>query len=186
MANDKLILVKHAMPDINPLAPPRTWRLSDPGRNAARRLGIALIDDQPIAVLTSDEPKAIETGEIIAAQLQLQAIVKPGLREHERGVLPFESPSVFDEHIRKLFLHPDAVVYGCESADAAHRRFESATRSAISSQPPGTLVIVAHGTVIALLVGRANGLDPFPIWKSLGLPSFIVVERGSFTLIATE
>ncbi len=185
MAIDKLILVKHAMPDIDPMAPPRTWRLSNSGRDASKRLGIALVDFQPIAVLTSDESKAIETGEIIAAQLRLQAIIKPGLHEHERGVLPFDSPSVFDEHIRKLFSHPDAVIYGYESADAAHRRFESAMRSAISSQPPGTLIIVAHGTVIVLLVARANDLDPFPIWKSLGLPSYIVVERDSFALHAT-
>jgi broad specificity phosphatase PhoE len=40
----------------------------------------------------------------------------------------------------------------------------------------GNIAIVAHGTVISLLVAAANGLDGFELWRRLGLPSALLVE----------
>lgn len=183
MTIDRLILVKHAMPLIVPNAPPRTWLLSDAGREAAARHASDLAAYDPLAVITSVEPKAAETGEIIAAQLGLPAATAPGLHEQERGVVPFDGNDEFHAKIRRLFAEPAAVVYGAETADAAHARFVAAVRAVCDACASGTLVVVAHGTVITLLVARANDLDPFPFWRRLDLPSSVVVEPDGFLLV---
>lgn len=184
-AHDRLILVKHAMPVIVPDAPSPTWLLSDEGRDAAARLATALAAYQPVAVVSSVEPKAVETGNIIAAHLNLTATTAPGLHEHERDVVPYDDTERFHQRMQRFFAEPASVVYGTESADAAHARFESAVRSALAAHPSGTLIVVAHGTVISLLVARANNIDPFPFWKGLDLPSLVVVERDTFVLVPT-
>ncbi len=38
------------------------------------------------------------------------------------------------------------------------------------------VVIVAHGTVISLLVALHNDIDAHEIWQCLGLPSFCVLS----------
>jgi broad specificity phosphatase PhoE len=185
MAPDRLILVKHAMPVIVPDAPPRTWQLSDAGRDAAATLANELAAYQPVAVVASVEPKAADTGAVIAACLGLPATTATGLHEHERDVVPFDDTERFHGRIRQFFAEPGIVVYGTESADAAHARFEHAIRDVLAEHPAGTLVVVAHGTVISLLVARANSIEPFPFWAGLDLPSFVVLERDSFALVPT-
>jgi broad specificity phosphatase PhoE len=186
MAPARLILIKHAMPVIVPDAPPRTWVLSDAGRDASARLVTELAVYEPVAVVTSVEPKAAETGAIIAAGLGLPSTAVTGLHEHERDVVPFDSTERFHERMRHFFAEPAAVVYGTESAEAAHARFATAIRDVLAAHPSGSLIVVAHGTVISLLVARANGIEPFPFWAGLDLPSFVVVERDSFVLAATD
>lgn len=185
MAQDRLILVKHAMPVIVPDAPPPTWALSDEGREAAARIAADLSAYQPVSVVSSVAPKTVETGEIIAARLHLPSSTAPGLHEHERDLEPFEDTERFHARMRRFFAEPDAVVYGTETADAAHARFKAAIRAVLANYPTGTLVVVAHGTVISLLVARANNIDPLPFWAGLRLPSFVVVDRASFALVPT-
>jgi broad specificity phosphatase PhoE len=49
-----------------------------------------------------------------------------------------------------------------------------------------TIIIVAHGTVISLFVSRLAGTPDFPLWKELGLPSFVVLDLHSKALITRE
>ena len=182
MADDKLILVKHAMPVIVPDLPPRRWLLSDEGRERAARIASELRRYSPAIVVTSDEPKAAETGEIIAATLGVPARQMAGLHEHERGVIPWDGDEVFHERIQRLFDEPAAVVYGNESADRAHARFAAAIAELVETERPGAIVVATHGTVITLLVARANGLAPFPLWRRLDLPSAVVLDRETLRL----
>jgi broad specificity phosphatase PhoE len=40
----------------------------------------------------------------------------------------------------------------------------------------GPAAIVAHGTVITLLLAQCAGVEPFAFWKTFGLASFVVLE----------
>jgi broad specificity phosphatase PhoE len=73
-------------------------------------------------------------------------------------------------------------VMGNEAADEAHDRFAGSVRSALASTPAESTVVVAHGAVISLLVGRANRLDPYGLWRVLGFTSFVVVSTPSFEM----
>ncbi|MGI8553669.1 MAG: hypothetical protein ACR2PL_23210, partial [Dehalococcoidia bacterium] len=45
-----------------------------------------------------------------------------------------------------------------------------------------TIVIVAHGTIISLFAARHAFVEPFPLWQSLVLPSFVVLSSETISL----
>ncbi len=45
--------------------------------------------------------------------------------------------------------------------------------------------MVAHGTVITLLIARHNRVEPYQCWRRLGLPSFAVLSMPDMILLDT-
>lgn len=181
-APDRLILVKHAAPEILQGIPARQWYLSGLGHQSIPKLAKALQPFQPERIVTSLEPKAIETARLTATALRLPWNTSPGLHEHDRSNEPYDRLKVFEEKIRQVFLTPDQVVYGRETANQALARFRGRIESLVQAHPEEKLAVVSHGTVISLFVAFHNSLDPFTIWKQLGLPSLAVLELPRFKL----
>jgi broad specificity phosphatase PhoE len=46
----------------------------------------------------------------------------------------------------------------------------------------GNLVVIAHGTVITLLVWKFNEIEPIVLWQQLKNPSFVVLALPEFEL----
>ncbi len=120
--------------------------------------------------MSSPEPKARETAELIALPLGLEVQFVDGLRETARRTVGWLEPDELERGIRALFDRPDEVVYGEESASAALARFE-----AVVAELPERAVVVSHGTVISLYVAAKTGRDPFELWRSLELPDVVEV-----------
>jgi broad specificity phosphatase PhoE len=177
-----LILVKHAMPEVEPGVPAARWRLSDAGRAASARLAERLAVYEPAAIVASDEPKARETGRIVATRLGVPFETAPDLHEHDRTGVPFLTNEVWREQVRRFFAEPDALVLGRETANEAGDRFGRAVAAVLERHPAGNLAIVAHGTVISLSVARHNPVEPFGLWERLGLPSFVVLRLPGYML----
>jgi broad specificity phosphatase PhoE len=180
---ETLILVRHSLPKLNPSVPANEWSLSDEGRTRARTLGFRLADYRPELIFTSPEPKAAETAEIVGRELGLAALVLPGLHEHERGNIGWVSREVLDAGVADFFRFPDRKVFGGESADQAYARFSAVVEGVLPVPDIGTAAIVAHGTVICLYLSRVAQVDPFPLWKRLGLPSFVVIAAAKRQMI---
>jgi broad specificity phosphatase PhoE len=83
---------------------------------------------------------------------------------------------------RGFFAKPYQLVWGGETAEEAGGRFEGAVRGVLDERKEGVDTIVAHGTVISLLVARHNDLDASALWRSLGLPSFCVLSAEDLRL----
>lgn len=181
-----LILVKHSLPEIVENLPANKWRLSKEGQVRAERLAERLSHYQPEAIVSSYEPKAKETAEIIARKQQLELYVIDDLHEHDRSNEPYLSKDEFQASIREFFQKPDVLVFGKETADQAHARFCRSVHSALKSHADKIVAIVAHGTVISLFVSRLLGISDLLLWNELGLPSFIVIDLQSNTLLAKE
>ena len=181
-----LILVKHSLPEIQEELPAREWKLSDEGRIRAGRLAERLIEYRPDLIVSSIEPKARETAEIISEKLRVEFQVMEGLHEHDRHATPYLSKADFQQSIQEFFANPAVLVFGSETADEARQRFAGAVHSILESHKNETVVIVAHGTVISLLVSRLTGLSGMSLWKELALPSFLVLDRQSNTLLTKE
>lgn len=174
-SDGQIIFVKHSLPEIMPDRLPNQWRLGEEGRARCLLLADTLAPYQPDVIVSSNEAKAIETAELIGKRLSLSHQIVEGLREHQRDNEPFDkSDATFQEKIARFFEHPNQLVYGNETADQAHKRFLTAVTSVLETYRKRRVIIVAHGTVISLLLARANQFEPFPFWKSLGLPSFVV------------
>lgn len=56
-------------------------------------------------------------------------------------------------------------------------------QSALEAHRDGDLAIIAHGTVIALFVAQRATVDPFDLWRRLGLPSLIVLSLPNCELL---
>jgi broad specificity phosphatase PhoE len=172
----KLILIKHASPLVIPGTPPEQWKLSDKGKETCIPLAEALREYAPTVVVASQEPKARETGEIVAARLGVPFDDGPDLHEHDRTNVPHMRSGEFISHMELLFRHSSEHVLGRESADEALERFESAMESVLNINESGNVAVVSHGTVIALYVARYGQQKPFELWRKMGLPSFVVMS----------
>lgn len=172
----KLLLVKHAQLQMLPEVNAQRWTLSNEGRESCAWLAEAFAREGVRRIYASLEPKALETAALAAAALGLEVRPREGLGENDRTGVGFASQEVHVRRFHAFFDEPGTVSMGTESADAAHARFSAAVRRAVEESADETLAIVAHGTVITLLVSRANGLAPFPLWESLGLPSYLVLD----------
>jgi len=173
----KLILVRHSLPEMVTGVLASEWHLSAEGCRRCSVLAGRLAAYELAAVISSEEPKAIETGQIVAETLGLPFETAPGLHEHVRGVVrDLGSREGFQAQVARFFEHPDELVLGYETADEAHARFARAIASVIERRPTTNLAIVSHGTVMALFITRTAGLDPIPFWKGLGLPSIVVLS----------
>ncbi|MHB8647508.1 MAG: histidine phosphatase family protein [Thermomicrobiales bacterium] len=177
-----LILVKHSLPALAPGVPSREWRLSDVGRARCISLAERLAVYHPTIIATSAEPKAAKTARIVADALGTPLEVVEQLHENDRSGLGWLGAEELEARIVRFFAAPDQRVMGNETADEAHARFAAAVEDVCARHPDGNIVIVAHGTVITLFVARHAGLEPFPLWKRLGLPSFVVLSLPDHTL----
>ena len=181
-----LILVKHSLPEIVENVPASEWKLSAEGRLRCKNLAERLAKYRPEQVVSSVEPKARETAEILAGELGLAANEFEGLHEHDRNNVGYLSSDKFQETVREFFARPDVLVFGNETAKQAYIRFRKAIHSILSQSPNKTIVVVAHGTVISLFVSRYIGISDFSLWNEFGLPSFVVLDMQSNVLIEKE
>jgi broad specificity phosphatase PhoE len=178
-----LILVKHSVPEIEADRPANTWHLSEVGRIRAERLAQQLKAFAPEVIVSSSEPKAKETAEILVSQLQLGLRIIPELHEHDRSNVPYLSHDHFQAAIREFFQRPDELVFGSETANEAYSRFYRAMHSILNEHRNQTVVVVTHGTVISLFVSRLTGSSDLELWNKLRLPSLIALDLHSNTVI---
>ncbi len=178
-----LILVKHSLPKIDPSVPAREWRLSEEGRRRARKLGERLDRYDLDVIGSSAEPKAIETAGIAAGVLNVPVEVVEGLHEHERENVGFLEKERFQQSIRRFYEQPADLVFGEETADSAHDRFSKTVYGLSDRIPQENIAIVTHGTVLSQFVSRNSDLEPFALWKELGLPSWVVLSRPGFDVV---
>ena len=180
-----LLLVKHSLPEVVPAIPAREWTLSQAGRQRCQALAEKVKPYLPDVVLSSLEPKAIETAEIVARELSLPCRTFEGLHEQDRTGMGYLEREQFETKVRDLFKQPDEWVLGRETARQARQRFSQALRLVETEYPENNILVVAHGTVITLFVEQMTDREPFPFWRSLGLPSFVVFSLPEHKLLRT-
>ncbi|MCB0383879.1 MAG: histidine phosphatase family protein, partial [Bdellovibrionales bacterium] len=131
-------------------------------------------------VYSSEEPKALETAQIVSRVLQVSHRPLAELNEIDRRARPITSRELHIEYNRELFVRRQEKVVGDESAEEALDRFEFGINLILLGKPENVLVI-SHGTVISLYAQRHNSsLFAFGLWQKmacldyldLGLPDF--------------
>jgi broad specificity phosphatase PhoE len=176
----QLILIKHAAPLVTPGQPSERWPLSPEGRERCADLADAVRAFAPAVVVSSVEPKAAETGKLIADRLGIPSETGAGLHEHDRSNVPHMPTREFIGMMELVFRKPAERVLGRESAADALERFRTAVTAACERHPTGNVAVVSHGTVIALLLAEWGAGKGFELWRRMGLPSFAVVEAGQW------
>ncbi|MBA2707010.1 MAG: histidine phosphatase family protein [Gemmatimonadaceae bacterium] len=182
----KLILIKHAPPEVNPSISSEQWHLGEKGRALCVPLAERVKALGPTQIFSSTEPKAVETAQELSRHLGVPSRSKPGLDEHDRRDVPHMRSGEFISMVELLFRRPGELVLGNETADEAYERFAAAVREILAGDPDATPALVTHGTVLALFLARHNpDRQGFLLWRQLGLPSVVVVDADDFRIIET-
>lgn len=172
MAEAALILVRHGRPAIDPATPSTTWQLCPEGREGCTKLAERVAAYAPTAVISSPEPKALQTAQILGDRVGLKVEVDAGLTEHKRQQLSFGSEQAFRQRIAAVFDKPAEPVGGVETAHAAAERL-SATLARHAGAP---LVAVTHGTILSVYLAEKLGCDAHDLWRSLHMPDAFVLD----------
>ena len=172
----RLILIKHARPQVDPQVPSERWILGEEGRAGAARLADRLRSYSFTRMVASREPKAVQTARIVGDALGRPVEEANDLFEHDRSNVPHMDSRAFISMVALFFKQPERLVLGEETADEAYERFATAVDQVIADQPDGDVAVMTHGTVIALFAGRRARQEPFALWRRMGLPSFLVLE----------
>ena len=158
-----VILVRHAMPNVERGVASRLWGLSESSREDCVLLAHAL--PGPVAsIWTSDEPKARETGEVIGLRLGLPVQVDHAFAEVDR-------PEIWDRDYREVaaaYLR-GVVEPGWEDPQVVVRRFGAGVSNAVAA-PPANVVVVNHGLAMTLWLSSQTQFDAEPWWRALTLP----------------
>ncbi|ACO45585.1 hypothetical protein Deide_07270 [Deinococcus deserti VCD115] len=177
-----LHLVKHGQPHILSGVPAHEWQLAEGALGGLPGL-ISRLRPRPEVVVSSEEPKAVSTAQALATELGVPHRRMLGLHEQLRYTVPlYPEPADFQAALDRFFDHPAQVMFGEESADDARRRFANAVGAVMSRQTGDSVAIVAHGTVISLLVAHAGDLDPKPLWRHLNLLDVLTLEWPALQL----
>ncbi len=166
------------MVEARPGVPASDWRLSAEGRARAAQLAAHLVPYAPSRLVSSLEPKAVETAAILGKRLGLGVEIVPGLHEHERRSVPYLGAEAFAAAITRFFATPQERVFGQESAAEALGRFAGALHDITASHAargPQAILIVTHGTVLSLYAAAATGADAHGLWQALDLPALVVL-----------
>jgi len=179
----RIILIKHAKAQPVEGSSPETWPLSEAGKEAARQLAQKIESHRPAAIVSSPEPKALETAQILGELLQVPVKTHRDLEEHDRVNMPLLQTREFISLMALLFKQPNKVVLGNETAKAALWRMESAVDEILKEHPEQNVAIVSHGTVLALWLAKKLEMDGFPIWREMSQPAYVVVEEQEMKVV---
>ena len=164
-----LHLIKHGKPQFVAGVPAHEWPLAPDALTELPALA-ARLDPRPDVIVCSLEPKAHATAQALADHLSIPLRPMHGLHEQLRYTARCHAdPADFQAEYRAFFAQPDRLVVGEETARAAHTRFSNAVNAVMAANPQPTVAVVAHGTVISLLVAALRGVEPYPLWQDLPL-----------------
>jgi broad specificity phosphatase PhoE len=136
----------------------------------------------PSIIYSSKEPKAIETADILSGVLELPRAAKDGLHEHSRNNVEWTSTDSFRAKIQDLFRRQDEIIFGEESASETVTRFSDCVNDILQNHPNQSVAIVSHGTAITLFVSSQNEIEPYSFWRSLEMPSMVILSRPELRL----
>ncbi|SEC79088.1 probable phosphoglycerate mutase [Nocardioides exalbidus] len=138
--------------------------LSPQGRVQAVGLAEQLAGERITRVCTSDMSRAVQTGEIVAARLEVDVVVRKGIREFGVGAaagttgVPDPFAGTFAAWVSGDL---SARIPGGESGDEVVARWTSVLEEVADEHRDGTALVVSHGGVMSMVLPLlATNLDP--------------------------
>ena len=175
MAVPPITYVRHAMPAVTEGIHSTDWHLDDATRASAEIwAGRLEVGDGIGALVSSTEPKALETAAAIASRWGSDVVEEPRLREAERPWIGTGYRAVAHRYLR------GEVPEGWEPHASVAERVGAAVSDALSSAAGGPAIVVTHGLALALHLGERLGddFDPETFWSRLACPDAWALDGG--------
>ncbi|MDE1159932.1 MAG: phosphoglycerate mutase family protein [Neorhizobium sp.] len=146
------LYITHPQVRIDRAVPVPRWGLSDIGRARAAQAAAAPWAKRLGRVVSSDETKAIETAEILAASAGVSVEIIAGAQENDRSATGFLPPPEFEKAADRFFAHPRESFNGWERAIDAQTRIVAAIDRVLADHDPTVpIAFIGHGGVGTLL-----------------------------------
>lgn len=174
----RLILVRHALPEVVQGVASTLWGLSESAREDCVVLAHNL--DLPLSgppIYSSAERKAKETADVLALRLGRDTAMDAGFGETDR-------PDVWNEDYRALvvrYLGGESIP-GWEPRASVVSRFTAACDRAIAAANGADVVVVNHGQALSLYLDSVVSIDLVPFWRALTLPDAWALDLETKTL----
>jgi len=153
---------------IDPNVPVTEWPLTEAGRDRVRA-ALALPWTKGLAAIwSSTERKAIDAATILAEGTGIDFSTMRDLGENDRSATGYLPREEFEATADLFFANPQQSILGWERAIDAQRRIVGAVEAVLAASAPGSIVIVAHGAVGALLMAA---LEDVPISRTHDQPA---------------
>jgi broad specificity phosphatase PhoE len=180
-----LVFIRHSQSQPEAGVPAREWRLTAEGRRRCIPLAVQLTPYNLDVIVTSTEPKSIETGKLAAQKLAIPCQTAENLHEQERETAPyFDTKAEFLATVNAVLSKPAELVFGEETGRDAQKRFAGAVESVINAYPRDNIAIVTHGTVLSLFVSQLTGKEIYTFWLGLGMPAIVAFSYPAMKLLA--
>ena len=177
----RIFVARHGEADYeSPLLSDAGGWLTPLGRMQSRDLAEDLAGERIARVWTSDMSRAVQTGEVVAARLGVDVVVRRGLREFgvgdHAGTAADAVPDPFAETFASWLAGDlDARIAGGESGREVVDRFAAVLSEIADTHRGESVLVVSHGGAICLAVPcLVRNLDPAHA-RDLPLPNSAVV-----------
>tara|TARA_R110002020_G_scaffold48855_6_gene139544 strand:+ start:15807 stop:16406 length:600 start_codon:yes stop_codon:yes gene_type:complete len=147
----------HPQVMIDPMMPVERWGLNETGRRRVEAITAAAALRGTTSVISSNETKAIETAQPIAAALGFELVIRHGMHENDRTATGYLPPEEFELVADQFFANADQSVRGWERAVDAQARIVAETLATFENAPEGDVLLVGHGAVGTLLMCHVAG-----------------------------
>ena len=154
------VYITHPQVQIDPLVPVPRWGLSDLGR--ARASATARLEwvAALTRIISSDETKATETADTLAAGTGIAVEIAEDMGENDRSATGFLPPPAFEAAADWFFAHPQESYRGWERAIDAQTRIAAAIDRILETHDPALpIAFVGHGGVGTLLKCHLGNRD---------------------------
>jgi broad specificity phosphatase PhoE len=152
------LYITHPQVKIDPGIPVPQWGLSDIGRLRAEKMAASEWARRVRRIISSDETKATETAEILAATAGVPIEILDGMHENDRSATGFLPPPEFEAAADWFFANPEKSFNGWERAVDAQNRITAAVERVLKTHDAREpIAFVGHGGVGTLLKCHLQG-----------------------------
>jgi broad specificity phosphatase PhoE len=152
------LYITHPQVRIDPDVAVPKWGLSDIGAARARVAAGSIWAGRLRRIISSDEVKAIETAEILAAAARISIEIVEDMHENDRSATGFLPPPEFEKAADWFFAHPHDSFKGWERAIDAQARIVSKVEAILTGHDPqAPIAFIGHGGVGTLLKCHMEG-----------------------------
>jgi broad specificity phosphatase PhoE len=181
----RILLARHAETDWNRIG---RWQghadqpLNETGREQAAELGRRLKGRDVVAVYSSDLRRARDTATIVGAELGIEVVQDPELREIDVGSWSGLTRSEVAERFPEGYTRWQAgeIGHDGETREQLAARVIPAVERIAHAHPGDTVLVVTHGGVIRTLLRHAAG-DPGAVLENTATVTLTLIE-GSIVL----
>mgnify|MGYP000918925010 CR=1 FL=1 len=190
----KIYLIRHGQSEWNILSKiqgQKDAKLTDLGREQARKLGERLINENIDVIYSSDLSRALETAKIIASRIQKPIVECKELREIKFG--PWEGLTLdeikkqYEEEYLVWMRNPERFkLEGAETLEDLKERVMIYLDEIITENKDKNIAIVSHNATLKVIILNLLGMgNAFYKNISLNNVSLTIVERREYNNVLT-